>query len=40
MLSKIDDGLELGDKIRINLEFKNNETISIEPRLKILPPIK
>ena len=40
MLSKIDGGLELGDKIRINLEFKNNETISIEPRLKILPPIK
>jgi len=25
MLSKIDGGLELGDKIRINLEFKNNE---------------
>ena len=40
MLSKIDDNLKLGDKILINLNFQNHCDISIEPILKIRPPIK
>ena len=40
MLSKIDENLKLGDKILINLTFQNHDDISIEPILKIRPPIK
>ena len=40
MLSSIDKNLKLGDKILINLVFQNHENISIEPILKIKPPIK
>ena len=40
MLSKIDENLKLGDKILINLNFQNHNDISIEPILKIRPPIK
>jgi copper(I)-binding protein len=40
MLSSIDKNLKLGDKILINLIFQNHENISIEPILKIKPPIK
>ena len=40
MLSKIDDNLKLGDKILINLNFQNHGDISIDPILKIRPPIK
>ena len=40
MLSSIDKSLKIGDKILINLVFQNHENISIEPILKIKPPIK
>ena len=40
MLSSIDKNLNIGDKILINLVFQNHENISIEPILKIKPPIK
>ena len=40
MLSQIDKNIELGDKILINLNFQNHDDISIEPILKIRPPIK
>ena len=40
MLSSIDKNLKIGDKILINLVFQNHENISIEPILKIKPPIK
>ena len=40
MLSSIDKNLKIGDKILINLFFQNHENISIEPILKIKPPIK
>jgi len=40
MLSKIDDNLKLGDKVIINLFFQNYKSISIEPTLKIKPPIQ
>ena len=40
MLSQIDENLKLGDKILINLNFQNHDDISIEPILKIRPPIK
>tara|TARA_B100001057_G_scaffold345316_1_gene346393 strand:- start:185 stop:610 length:426 start_codon:yes stop_codon:yes gene_type:complete len=39
MLSKIDENLKLGDKILINLIFQNHDDISIEPILKIRPPV-
>ena len=40
MLSQIDKNFKLGDKILINLNFQNHDDISIEPILKIRPPIK
>jgi copper(I)-binding protein len=38
MLSGLDKGLKLGDKIEVLLEFKNNENIILYPTLKIKPP--
>ena len=38
MLSGLDKGLKLGDKIEVLLEFKNNENITLYPTLKIKPP--
>jgi len=40
MLSSIDKNLKIGDKILIDLIFQNHQNISIEPTLKIKPPIK
>ena len=40
MLSSVDKNLKIGKKILINLFFQNHENISIEPILKIKPPIK
>ena len=38
MISGLDQGLKLGDKIEVLLEFKNNENITLYPILKIKPP--
>ena len=39
MLSGLDKSLELGDKIEVSLEFNKNKSITVQPVLKIKPPI-
>ena len=39
MLSGLDKSLELGDKIEVTLEFNKNKSITVQPVLKIKPPI-
>jgi copper(I)-binding protein len=39
MLSGLDKNLKLGDKIQVTLEFNNSGPVTLEPILKIKPPV-
>ena len=39
MLSGLDKNLKLGDKIQVTLEFNNIGPVTLEPILKIKPPV-
>lgn len=39
MLSGLDKNLKLGDKIQVILEFNNSGPVTLEPILKIKPPV-